>query len=108
MGGIFVSPVSAWEIGMLSRSRSGRGPARRFLPDAGTWFSNLMTSPNVNHAELTPAIAIAASYLPGDIHGDPADRLLVATARERRIPIVTTDRKILAYAASGRVEALAC
>ena len=53
------------------------------------------------------AIGLAASALP-DFHQDPADRLLVATARALDVPILTRDRKILDYAEAGRVKAIAC
>ena len=46
--------------------------------------------------------------LPGNLHGDPADRLLIATARELKVPLVTRDRRILDYAAQGHVDAIAC
>lgn len=57
---------------------------------------------------LTPAIAIESSFLPATFHGDPADRLLVATARALPATVVTRDRAILAYAAAGHVQALVC
>ena len=105
--GVFVSPVSAWEVGMLSLPR----PRRRvlqFLPDPKTWFARVMAGPGIREASLTASIAIDASYLPGQIHGDPADRLIVATARHMGIPIVTRDSEIIAYAREGNVAAIAC
>lgn len=106
--GVFVSPVSAWEIGLLTRSR-GDTPARMSLsPDPQSWFAQLMAKPIIKEAALTASIAIASSALPGDFHDDPADRLLVATARERGIPIMTRDRKILDYSRTGFIEAIAC
>ncbi len=67
-----------------------------------------MGMPGMEEATITSAIAIDASYLPGDFHSDPMDRLIVATARHLGIPIVTGDRKILAYAEIGHVRAIAC
>jgi len=104
--GVFVSPVSAWEIGMLARPKAGR--AITFLPDPATWFARLMAGPAIKPAAFTADIAIAASGLPDPLHGDPADRLLIATARHLAMPIVTRDAKILAYAAAGHVSAIAC
>ncbi len=106
--GAYVSYISAWEIGMLSlrRSRSGKPPVCG--PDAKTWFRQIMARPGIRQALLTVEIAIDASILPGDIHGDPADRLMVATARMMDIPLITRDRKLIAYAEQGHVEVIAC
>jgi len=105
--GVLVSPVSAWEVGMLSKPRGSRA-ALQFLPDPKAWFARLMAGPGIHEATLTPAIAVDASYLPGDLHGDPADRLLVATARHLGIPLVTRDSKLIGYAGQGFVRVLAC
>lgn len=103
--GVYVSPVSAWEIGLLADP--ARGPkALSFLPDPQSWFANLMNKAAISPAPLTNEIAIASSQLPGDFHRDPADRLLTATARARRIAIMTSDRQILDYAAAGHVSAV--
>lgn len=63
------------------------------------------TSPSVCDAA---EIAVVASFLPGNMHRDPADPLLVATARHLGMPIVTRDAKIIAYAAQGFVRVLPC
>ena len=84
--GVFVSPVSAWEVGLLSQPRAGRKLAVKFMPDPKTWFARVMAGPGIREASLTPEIAIDASFLPGELHGDPGDRL-----------IVTRDRRIIAY-----------
>jgi PIN domain nuclease of toxin-antitoxin system len=104
--GIFVSPVSAWEIGMLSRSKAGR--AIQFLPDPRAWFARFMAGPAIKPADFTADIAIAASQLPEPLHTDPADRLLIATARHLAMPIVTRDAKIIAYAEAGHMSVIAC
>jgi len=103
----FISPVSAWEIGMLANPRGDR-PALRFLPDPKAWFSKVMAAPGIRKAAMTPDIAVDASYLPGDLHGDPADRLLIATARHLRIPLVTRDTKIIEYAKQGFMQVVPC
>lgn len=106
--GIFVSPVSAWEVGLLSRPKPGRPRPLQFLPDPKTWFARIMAGPGIRNAPLTPEIAIDSSYLPGDLHGDPADRLIVATARHLTAPIVTRDRRIIDYSAGGYVQVIPC
>jgi PIN domain nuclease of toxin-antitoxin system len=107
-GGIHVSPASAWEIGMLARPRGARNLAVTFLPDAKTWFGNVISRPGVRLAALSPEIAIDSFFLPGPLHADPADRLLIATARHLIVPIVTRDRRILDYAVAGHVQAMVC
>jgi PIN domain nuclease of toxin-antitoxin system len=103
--GVFVSPVSAWEVGLLSRPRPGRGPVLRFDPDPQAWFARVMAAPGVKEARLTPRVPIAASWLPGAFHGDPGDRLIVAMAREMGVPVVTRDRAVLGY---GGVVGVGC
>ncbi|HEY0150252.1 MAG TPA: type II toxin-antitoxin system VapC family toxin [Allosphingosinicella sp.] len=106
--GVLISPVSAWEIGMLSRAGAEGGPRLRFNPDPQTWFAALQSRPIFAEAPFTAAIAIAAAFLPGAFHKDPADRLLVATSRAMDVPIMTRDRQILAYGEAGHVQAIAC
>lgn len=105
--GVYVSPVSAWEIGLLARPRPKRA-SLVFAPDPVSWFDRAMKLPSVLLAPLTSVIAIRASCLPDPLHGDPADRMLIATAREMGIDIVTSDSLILAYGAAGHVGVVAC
>lgn len=107
-GGVFVSPISAWEAGMLSKPRPGRAEVVRFLPDPAAWFARFMAGAGIKQATVTPDIAVAASWLAGELHGDPADRLIIATARHLGLPIVTRYRKIIAYAEPGEVAVIAC
>ena len=107
LAGVFISPISAWEIGMLGNQRGNRA-ALRFFPDPKAWFAKVMTGPGIREAALTPGIAIDASRLPGSVHGDPADRLLISTARHLGVPIVTRDDRIIAYAEHGHVQVLPC
>jgi len=102
---VLVSSVSAWEVGLLAR-RPRRGLS--FEPSPQAWFDDLLSLPGVRLIPLTHRAAIAASSLPGSFHRDPADCLLIATARELGVPLVTRDRRILAYAEAGHVEAIAC
>lgn len=106
--GVLISPISAWEIGLLERPEARRSPALQFLPDAKTWFRRTMTGPGIRAAPFTPDIAVDASLLPGQFHNDPADRIIVATARHLAIPIVTRDRRIIDYARAGYVDVIPC
>ena len=106
-GGVFISPISAWEVGLLTRKQTYRSKPQ-FLPDAKTWFAMVMNAPGMKLAALTPEIAVDSSSLPGEFHADPADRLLIATARHLRVPIVTRDAKIIAYGEQGMLKVLPC
>jgi PIN domain nuclease of toxin-antitoxin system len=59
--GVFVSPVSAWEVGLLSKPGRSRRATLRFLPDPKTWFARVIAGPGIKEASLTPEIAIDAS-----------------------------------------------
>lgn len=108
-GGIHVSPVSAWEIGMLSRpAAASRGCTLDFLPDAKTWWTRILARPGIRLVPLSPEIALDSSFLPEPLHADPADRLLIATSRHLGMPIATRDARIAAYAEAGHVSVLAC
>lgn len=100
---IHVSPITAWERGMLI----AKGRLSSPLPPK-TWFQNVVSSPQIAIAELTPEILTDASFLPPPLHGDPADRILIATARAYDLTLITRDRAILRYAAQGHVRAIAC
>ena len=95
--------MSAWELGMLVSK--GRLPSTR-RPER--WFDEFIEIAALEVEGVTGKILIAASYLPGRIHNDPMDRILIATARERDLAIVTRDRAILAYAEQGHVQAIPC
>jgi PIN domain nuclease of toxin-antitoxin system len=100
---VFLSPVTAWEAALLARSDRIRLPATPL-----EWFEQLLQRPGVQLAPLEPSAAIDAVYLPGFIHGDPADRFLIATARLYDLTLVTRDRRILSYGESGAVRVLRC
>jgi PIN domain nuclease of toxin-antitoxin system len=98
-----VSPVTAWEIGLLARK--GRF---RALVSPQRWFERLCAVPGVALCDLSAKILLDSSFLPGEFHGDPADRMMAATARELGFTLLTRDRALLAYAAEGHLAALAC
>ena len=93
---------------MLSRKRSGWASGLQFRPDPKTWLSRVLAGPGIRQASFSADIAIEASYLPGILHGDPGDRLLIATARHLGMPLVTRDRRIIDYAEAGWVRVIAC
>ena len=80
---LFVSAITPWEIAMLVAN--GR----------------LRLEP------LSPTIAVASTRLPWEAHPDPADRILLATARHLDATLITADARILEYGAQGFVKCLA-
>lgn len=100
-GALRVSIISVWEVGMLeSRGRLG------FPGGAEAWVRRALAAPGISLAAMTPQVALASTRLPGLLHGDPADRILVATARELGATLVTRDRRIIEYAATGHLETI--
>ena len=100
---VLVSPISAWEIGLLV----ARG--RLALPlSPKAWFERILEAPQVSLAELPPSVLIDSSFLPNAAFRDPADRILAATAREFGFALITRDRELLNYAAAGHLKAIAC
>jgi PIN domain nuclease of toxin-antitoxin system len=66
-----------------------------------TWLRRL--AERVRTVGITPAIAHAAATLPSSFPGDPADRIIYATAVEHGWPLVTKDRRLLAHRAPRQV-----
>jgi PIN domain nuclease of toxin-antitoxin system len=104
-GDVLVSPVSAWEVGLLATARRS---SIRFLPTPQRWWAKALNTPGVRLTALSPEAAIEAAFLPQTLHRDPADRLLIATARQLGATMITRDKLILAYAALGHVDAIPC
>ncbi len=102
-GELFLSPVSAWEIGILvSQGRLSLG-----IP-ADVYVARAFSRPGVRIAALSPQIAVRSSSLPGSFHADPADRMLVSTALLLGLKLVTRDNRMLAYGAQGHISVLSC
>jgi len=89
---ILISAISVWELGMLVEKKR-----IELEIDCIDWVEQSLVSPGINLVSLTPRIAIQSSRLPESPHGDPADRILIATAYEHNAVLVTHDKKILDY-----------
>ena len=98
-----VSPISAWEIATLQY----RGRLTLSMP-VQTWFDRFIAASGVVLAEMPTKVLIDSASLPGDPPRDPADRILLATAREYGLTLVTRDSALLDYAGEGHVSALRC
>jgi len=100
-GLLSVSPLSVWEIGTLVAKKR-----LTLSVDVLTWMRTAIEEASIRTAELTPAIALDAALLGGTPPQDPADRILIATARALGATLVTRDAEILAYGRAGHVRVM--
>lgn len=90
--GIGVSAISCWEIAKLVEHN------RLALPlPVEEWLTTALSYPGIELVPITPRIAVESTQLPGDFHHDPADQLIVATARVLNCVLLTADQKIRHY-----------
>lgn len=98
---VAVSAITPWEIGLLvSKGRLQLGS------DVMQWIRAALAKPGVQLAPLEPEIAVASTCLPFEMHADPADRILVATARHLGATLVTADRTLLDLAMNRHFKAI--
>lgn len=86
---LLVSDISLWEIATLA----ARGRVELRLP-LREWLEAATAPPLVERTGITPAIAAEVAALPDSFHRDPADRILVATARVLHATLLTADERI--------------
>ncbi len=98
-----VSPITAWEIANLVRKKR----VVLAMPTV-KWFRQAMAAMEAAMPELTIDILAGSCELPGSPPNDPADRIIIATAREAGMVLMTRDKTILAYSHAGYVRALMC
>lgn len=96
-----VSTISLWELAMLERK--GRIALGCSVHD---WIKKALGFPGLSLANISPKIAIDSCNLPDEFHKDPADRIIVATARTNNRTLITRDTRILDYAESGYLSCL--
>jgi len=98
---IAVSAITPWEIGLLvNKGRLQLGA------DVMEWIQVALAKPGIRLAQLEPEIAVASTRLPFEMHADPADRILVATARHLGAVLVTADGALLDLARMGHFVAM--
>jgi PIN domain nuclease of toxin-antitoxin system len=102
-GKLHISPISAWEIANLVR----KGRIALTMP-AITWFRQAIGKMDATVPQLSVELLIESCGLPGYPPDDPADRIIIATAREADMIVVTRDKQILDYARAGHIRTLAC
>lgn len=98
---MYVATISLWEISMLeAKGRIG------FRIPCLQWLHNALNSPGLSLVPIDPTIAFDSANLPDRFHGDPADRLIVASSRRTDSILVTRDKNILDYAARKHLRAV--
>jgi PIN domain nuclease of toxin-antitoxin system len=102
-GSMFLSVMSIWELSLLD----AKGRISLNMPCL-SWVQTALDRSRAQTVALTPEVAVSCHQLPGRLHSDPIDRILVATARSKGLTLVTGDRAILDYALQGHVRALSC
>lgn len=90
--GLGLSVISCWEVAKLVE-----GERLELTCPVRDWIAQALAYPGIHLLALTPEIAIASTQLPGAFHRDPADQLIVATARLHDSLLLTADAKILNY-----------
>jgi len=91
-GQIIVSSISAWELSVLV----AKGRIALSM-DVEAWLKVVQEIESVKFMPVDNEVAVKSVELPGEFHKDPADRMIVATARMLAAPLVTADEKIRAY-----------
>lgn len=95
-----LASISVWEVGMLETK--GRLVLQ---PDVRTWVNSALLG--LRLLPLDAEVALQATRLPGSVHGDPADRIIVATAQILNVPLATADARIIQYGKQGHLQVLA-
>ncbi|WP_419657422.1 VapC2: tRNA(fMet)-specific endonuclease [Desulfosarcina variabilis str. Montpellier] len=88
----YIASISIWEFAMMVAKKR---IALKISPSQ--WLSRAIDGAGITVIDLSPDIAIDSCDLPGTFHKDPADRLIVSTARIHSLTLVTKDQKILDY-----------
>lgn len=87
-----LSAISPWEA--AKKASSGK---LTLLAPVRQWLTDAVRAPFVQLIPLGIDIAYESNHLPGEFHRDPADQIIVATARQHDLTLITADRRILAY-----------
>jgi len=98
---VLVSAISTWEVAMLVSK--GRLVLDR---DVSEWIGAALSQPGIRLEALSPEVAVASTRLPGTLRADPADRILVATARHLGAVLLTDDQLLLEYGEEGHIKTL--
>jgi PIN domain nuclease of toxin-antitoxin system len=99
--GLRILSISVWEIGV--QQAKGRIQLSAPLRD---WVAQALSPAGISLVNLDADIAAESTLLPSELHGDPADRFLIAAARVRGFVLVTRDENIIKYGEAGYVRVM--
>ena len=99
--GLYLAAISLWEISMLDLKQ-------RIILEMPCleWINRAVKALHLQIVPITPSIAVESCNLPGNFHGDPADRLIIGTARAEGLTLATRDATILDYAKTKLLSAV--
>ncbi len=95
---MLLSAISLLEITMLVQKKR-----LQFSTPVRMWLERALTTPGLSLVPLSPKVLIESCLLPGKVHGDPADQMILATARIENATLVTRDQNIIKYAKSQKM-----
>lgn len=98
-GQVIVASISIWEIAMLQKL--GKITLSTPIKD---WVEQSLNQKGIVIVTFDAAILIESVFLPGNFHKDPADRMIVATSRIKKVPLLTRDQRILDYSKDGHLQ----
>jgi len=99
---LFLSPISLWEVSL----KASRGKLNLSLP-LRPWMTRALDFPGLHLMPISGEIACSCAELPASFHGDPADRIIAATARAEGLTLITHDRTLLRLASKGYFSVIA-
>jgi PIN domain nuclease of toxin-antitoxin system len=97
-GALYLSTISIWEVARLESEGD-----TFTMGGVESWMKLSFSDNALRRVELSAEILIASTRLPGEIHGDPSDRMLAATSQELGLVLMTHDDKLLRYAKQGHM-----
>jgi PIN domain nuclease of toxin-antitoxin system len=100
-GDLYIAGISTWEVGMLVTHKR-----LTLTKPCLDWVNDGLQLTGIQSLPLSPSIAVESCQLPGDFHGGPADRIIVATARIHNLTLMTRDTKIIKYAKKDFIKAI--
>lgn len=97
-GRLFVPAIAVWELATLVAKKR-----LTLSVPVKNWVQEAMQQPGIEMVPLSWEISIESTMLPGVLHADPADRIIIATARIHKYSLVTRDEKIHKYSQRGHL-----